>query len=129
MRAIFAFPRPETLARVLRDVEADDGAPTWRGKVRALPPVAVEGLRPAQVVGRPDIQGFVGALHGAQASRGVFITTSRFSNEARAYTAVVPQRLVLIDGEQLASLMVDHGVGVPTEQTITLKKVDEDFFE
>lgn len=82
-----------------------------------------------RTVGRPDIQGFVGALHGAQASRGVFITTSRFSPEARAYTAVVPQRLVLIDGDQLARLMVTHGVGVQTEQTITLKKIDEDFFE
>jgi restriction system protein len=82
-----------------------------------------------RTVGRPDIQGFVGALHGAQASRGVFITTSRFSPEARTYTAVVPQRLVLIDGDQLARLMVAHGVGVQTEQTINLKKIDEDFFE
>lgn len=82
-----------------------------------------------RAVGRPDIQGFVGALHGAQASRGVFITTSRFSPEARAYTAVVPQRLVLIDGDQLAGLMVTHGVGVQIEQTITVKKIDEDFFE
>jgi restriction endonuclease Mrr len=56
-------------------------------------------------VGRPDIQAFVGALHGAQASRGVFITTSRFSSEARDYADRVNARLVLIDGPELAALM------------------------
>lgn len=82
-------------------------------------------------VGRSDVRTSraSSALHGAQASRGVFITTSRFSREARDYTRVVPQRLVLIDGEELTSLMVRHGVGVQPEQTITVRKLDEDFFE
>lgn len=80
-------------------------------------------------IGRPDIQAFVGALHGAQATRGVFITTSRFSDEAREYTRFAPQRLVLIDGHELTRLMVLHGVGVQTEQTFILKKIDEDFFD
>ena len=80
-------------------------------------------------VGRPEIQAFVGALHGAQADRGVFIATSRFTAEARDYAERVPARLVLIDGVRLTELMVLHNVGVQEEQTFTLKRVDEDFFE
>jgi len=80
-------------------------------------------------VGRPDIQAFVGALHGAQASRGVFITTSRFSSDARDYAERVNARLVLIDGPELASLMIEHDCGVITEESFVLKQVDENFFE
>ena len=80
-------------------------------------------------VGRPEIQAFVGALHRAQADRGVFIATSRFTAEARDYAERVPARLVLIDGVRLTELMVLHNVGVQEEQTFTLKRVDEDFFE
>lgn len=79
-------------------------------------------------VGRPDIQAFVGALHGAQASRGIFITTSRFSADARDYADRVNARLILIDGPELAALMVEHGYGVVTEETYTLKQIDENFF-
>lgn len=82
-----------------------------------------------QSVGRPDIQAFVGALHGAQADRGIFITTGRFTAEALEYAQRVPARLVLIDGAQLTELMVLHNVGVQVEQTFILKRVDEDFFE
>ncbi len=80
-------------------------------------------------VGRPDIQAFVGALHGAQATRGVFITTSRFSKEARDYADRVNARLVLIDGPDLAALMIDHNCGVITEESYRLKQVDENFFD
>jgi restriction system protein len=80
-------------------------------------------------VGRPDIQAFVGALHGAQASRGVFITTSRFSSDARDYADRVNARLVLIDGPELAALMIEHGCGVIVEESFVLKQVDENFFE
>lgn len=80
-------------------------------------------------VRRPEIQAFVGALHGAQADRGIFITTSRFTDEAREYAERVPARLVLIDGVRLAELMVLHNVGVQDEQIFTLKRIDEDFFE
>jgi restriction system protein len=82
-----------------------------------------------QVVGRPDIQAFVGALHGAQADRGVFIATTRFTKEARDYAERVAARVILIDGPQLAELMVLHNVGVQDEKTFTLKTIDEDFFE
>jgi restriction system protein len=81
-----------------------------------------------QTVGRPDIQGFVGALQGAQATRGIFITTSRFSSDATDYAERVNARLVLIDGPELANLMIEHNCGVVIEETFTLKQVDENFF-
>ena len=80
-------------------------------------------------IGRPDIQGFVGALHGAQADRGVFITTSRFSHDAHTYAEKVQARVILIDGPTLAGLLVEHNIGVQNHQTYVLKRLDEDFFE
>lgn len=81
-------------------------------------------------VGRPEVQGFVGALHGKRANRGVFITTSRYTPDARAYAEAEAQdRLVLIDGVQLTDLMRSYGVGVQPKQTLTLLEIDEDFFE
>lgn len=80
-------------------------------------------------IGRPDIQAFVGALTGAQASRGVFITTSTFTPEAKSYADRVGMRLVLIDGKELARLMVQRNVGASVEETYYLKRIDEDFFE
>ncbi|MCW3817864.1 restriction endonuclease [Micromonospora sp. DR5-3] len=79
-------------------------------------------------VGRPDIQASVGALQGAQANRGIFITTSRFSADARDYADRVNSRLILIDGPELARLMIVHGCGVVTEETYILKQIDENFF-
>jgi restriction system protein len=81
-----------------------------------------------RAVGRPDIQAFVGALHGAQASRGIFITTSRFSADAKDYADRVNARLILIDGPELAVLMIKHSCGAVTEETYTLKQIDENFF-
>lgn len=80
-------------------------------------------------VGRPEIQAFVGALHGNQANQGVFITTGRFSAGARAYAESIPTRVVLIDGERLAALMIRYGVGVQVRRTVQIVEVDEDFFE
>lgn len=81
------------------------------------------------IVGRPAIQAFVGALAGHQANQGVFITTSRFSAEARVYADSVPTRVVLIDGDRLTRLMIRYGVGVQVKQTIQIVELDEDFFE
>ncbi|HJC29938.1 MAG TPA: restriction endonuclease [Candidatus Dietzia intestinipullorum] len=80
-------------------------------------------------IGRPEIQAFVGALHGNQANQGVFITTARFSTGARTYAESVPTRVVLIDGTRMASLMIRYGVGVQVKQTVKIVEVDEDFFE
>lgn len=81
------------------------------------------------IVGRPDIQRFVGALHGNQANQGVFITTSGFSTEAVQYAESVNASVVLIDGKRLAELMVQYGVGVQTVDTYKVVEVDEDYFE
>jgi restriction system protein len=83
----------------------------------------------AHTVGRPEIQGLVDALHGAQANRGVLITTSSFTNEAITYADRVAARVVLIDGITLAQLMVTHNIGVQDCETYVIKRVDEDFFE
>ncbi|HNP58286.1 MAG TPA: restriction endonuclease [Gordonia sp. (in: high G+C Gram-positive bacteria)] len=81
------------------------------------------------IVGRPAIQGFVGALAGNQAHQGVFITTSRFSADARAYADSVTARVVLVDGDRLTRLMIKYGVGVQVKDTIKIVEVDEDFFD
>ena len=83
---------------------------------------------PKSSVGRPDIQGFVGSLVGNAASKGVFVTTSTFSTPAIDFVRHLPQRVILIDGEKLADLMIEHGVGVRVARTVEVKRVDEDFF-
>jgi restriction system protein len=80
-------------------------------------------------VQRPEIQAFVGALQGAQTSRGVFVTTARFSKGARDYADSVAVRLVLIDGADLTRLMLAHKVGVTVRDTYEVKAIDRDFFE
>lgn len=80
-------------------------------------------------VGREAIQAFVGALAGNQANQGVFITTSRFARTAIAYADSVASRIILIDGERLARLMIRYGVGVQTKRTVRIVQIDEDFFE
>lgn len=80
-------------------------------------------------VGRPEVQAFVGALHGAQANQGVFLTTSSYTPGAVAYADSVQLRVVLIDGPLLAQLMIKHGVGIQVKRTINLVEIDEDFFE
>lgn len=80
-------------------------------------------------VGRPDIQAFVGALQGAQASRGVFVTTGRYSTAAKQFAESVAMRLRLIDGRELTKLMVRYNVGVQVRETFELKQIDEDTFD
>jgi restriction system protein len=79
-------------------------------------------------VQRPEMPAFVGALQGAQTSRGVFVTTGRFSSGARQFAEQVAMRLVLIDGTELTRLMVRYDVGVAVKETYLLKSVDDDFF-
>jgi restriction system protein len=80
-------------------------------------------------VGRPEIQRFVGALHGKRATKGVFITTGTFSADASAYVDRIDPKVVLIDGRRLAELMVDFEVGVNTAATYNVKRVDSDYFD
>lgn len=80
-------------------------------------------------VGRPDIQSFYGALAAKQAKKGVFITSSTFTREAREFAANLGAAIVLIDGDRLTSLMIEHGVAVSHYRTIRLPRVDLDFFD
>ena len=80
-------------------------------------------------VGRPEVQQFQGALSGHGAVKGFFITTSFFTKEALDYAAGLRNsKIVLIDGEELAELMIDHGIGVATAATYGVKRVDSDYF-
>lgn len=79
-------------------------------------------------IGRPEIQSFVGALHGKNATKGVFITTTRFTREALSYVDGLTSRVVLLDGAHLASIMIDRGVGVSTKATYEVKRVNTDYF-
>lgn len=79
-------------------------------------------------VGRPEVQAFVGSLVGRGATKGVFVTTSTFSSQARDYVVHLTQRVILVDGESLADLMIEHGVGVRRTRAIEFKRLDEDFF-
>ena len=81
-------------------------------------------------VGRPDIQQFSGALDGPGSRKGVFITTSTFSKEAVEYAkSLSTKRIVLIDGQRLAELMIDYSLGVNTQRTLEIKRVDSDYFD
>ena len=83
---------------------------------------------PDSKVGRPALQAFVGSLTGEGANKGVFVTTSDFSKEAKDYLNKVQHRIVLINGDRLARLMIQHEVGVRARRTYVLRSVDEDYF-
>lgn len=79
-------------------------------------------------VSRPEIQKFVGALQGQRAKKGIFITTSDFTNEAVQYASMIDNKVVLINGETLASLMIDFNVGVSPVRAYEIKRIDSDYF-
>jgi len=90
--------------------------------------VQAKRYAPGNPVGRPDVNGFVGSLVGLGATKGVFVTTSTFSQPARDYIKHLSQRVILIDGQELADLMIEHGVGVRSYRTVEFRRLDEDFF-
>jgi restriction system protein len=90
--------------------------------------VYIQAKRWENTVSRPEIQKFVGALHGQNARKGIFITTSEFSDGALQYAEGLSDKVVLIDGETLAKLMIDHGVGVSLQRSYEVKRVDSDYF-
>ena len=90
--------------------------------------IYIQAKRWENVVGRPEIQKFIGALAGQGAKKGVFITTSRYTNEARDYQPRNDTKIVLIDGEQLADLMIDFNLAVSTANTFEIKRIDNDYF-
>jgi restriction system protein len=80
-------------------------------------------------VGRPEIQKFAGALQGQRARKGIFITTSAFTQSAQDYVSRIDSKIVLIDGDTLAQLMIDYNIGVTTVTSYELKRMDSDYFE
>ncbi|MCB1973072.1 MAG: restriction endonuclease [Burkholderiaceae bacterium] len=93
-----------------------------------LDAIYLQAKRWEGVVGRPEIMKFVGALAGQRANKGVFITTSWFTQEAKDYAGSSQYKVVLIDGERLADLMIEHGLGVSVAATYLIKRIDSDFF-
>jgi restriction system protein len=91
--------------------------------------IYVQAKRWKTNVGRPEIQGFVGALAGRKASKGIFITTSGFVGNAHDYAADLHQKVILIDGRRVAELMIEHGIGVAEEHAYHVKKIDSDYFD
>jgi restriction system protein len=89
----------------------------------------VQAKRWENTVGRPVVQAFAGSLDGVKARKGVLITTSRFSKDATEYVDKIEKRIILVDGQQLAELMIAHEVGVSRVMSYDVKRVDQDYFE
>lgn len=90
--------------------------------------IYIQAKRWANPVGRPEIQKFAGALQGMRARKGVFITTSGFTSEAKDYVSLIDSKIILIDGQKLASFMIEHDVGVSPAVTYSIKRIDMDYF-
>lgn len=90
--------------------------------------VYIQAKRWEATVGRPTVQEFAGSLEGHRARKGVLITTSKFSRDAKEYIERIEKKIVLLDGEQLTQLMIDHGIGVADVVNYSVKKVDSDYF-
>jgi restriction system protein len=93
-----------------------------------LDAIYIQAKRWDNTVGRPEIQKFVGALTGQRARKGLFITTADYSADAIEFVSRIDTKVVLINGETLAQLMIDHNVGVSTTAVYDLKKIDSDYF-
>lgn len=90
--------------------------------------ICVQAKRWKDCVGRPVVQAFAGSMESHRAKKGVLISTSTFSRDARDFVDRIERKIVLIDGQQLAQLMIDYNVGVATARTYTIKKIDSDYF-
>ena len=90
--------------------------------------IYIQAKRWDNVVGRPEIQKFAGALQGMRAKKGIFITTSNFTRDAEDYVRNIDSKIVLIDGELLANLMIDHNIGVSAFASYEVKRIDQDYF-
>ena len=80
-------------------------------------------------IGEKEIREFVGALQGQGVERGVFITASRFTQSAKSFAQKLLGKVILIDGQELATLMIRYKVGIQVRQTLEIISIDEDFFE
>jgi len=90
--------------------------------------IYIQAKRWEAIVGRPEVQKFAGALQGQRARKGIMITTSAFSVDAHTYVSQIDSKIVLIDGAQLAGLMIEQNLGVSPMATYDVKKIDTDYF-
>jgi restriction system protein len=90
--------------------------------------IYIQAKRWKGAVGRPIVQAFAGSLEGNRAQKGVLITTSQFSADARDFVKRIGKKIVLIDGAMLTELMIDHGIGVTVEKSYVLNRIDSDYF-
>lgn len=90
--------------------------------------VYIQAKRWNAVVGSPVVQAFAGSLDGVKARKGILITTSQFTKDAKEYVSRIEKKIVLIDGEQLGQYLIDHGIGVHEAATYTIKRVDLEYF-
>jgi restriction system protein len=93
-----------------------------------LDTIYIQAKRWENTVGRPVVQAFAGSLDGVPANRGIMITTSRFSQDAVNFVNKIQKKIVLMDGEQLARLMIEYNVGVSLIAKYEIKKIDSDYF-
>jgi len=91
--------------------------------------IYIQAKRWEDAVGSADVRNFVGSLAGQKANKGVFITTSHFSKDALDYVKTIPHKVILIDGETLAQLMIENDVGVSRITSYDVKKIDSGYFE
>lgn len=91
--------------------------------------IYIQAKRWESVVGSKEVRNFVGSLAGQKANKGVFITTSSFTRDALEYVKTIPHKVILIDGETLAQLMIENDVGVSKIISYDIKKIDSDYFE
>ena len=91
--------------------------------------VYIQAKRWQYTVGRKEIQSFVGALAGQQAHKGIFITTREFADTAKAYAKSIPQKVILVNGDRLTDLMIEHNIGVALSHAYKLMRIDSDYFE
>jgi restriction system protein len=91
--------------------------------------VCIQAKRWERTVGRPEVQAFAGSMEGIRARKGVLLTTASFSRDAEDYITHIERKIVLIDGQHLAQLMIDHDIGVATDRAYVIKKLDLDYFD
>jgi restriction system protein len=104
---------------------------SFAGKLflRRIPLAQVKRYQPGNTFGASQIRDFFGSLDRFKAAKGMFVTTSAFTRDAKDTVNQLSKRIVLIDGDQLTGLMIKYDVGCRAEETLYLKKVDEDFFQ
>lgn len=96
--------------------------------ILGLDVIYIQAKKWENTITRPEVQKFAGALQGKNAVKGVFITTSDFSSNAKDYAEGIPNKVILIDGAKLVKLMIEHGVGVSVKSVYQIKDIDNDYF-